>query len=339
MRRTAQHGRIGSEARGPGRHFVLIAASVAILGCQLCLAATVQVHVRVNGINCTGQTRDWIVGKKARFDVVVTKNGVPTTPEAWSWTVPGKKIQGYTATTESATKHELTPADLEQAVVPVFWLNAGDGRVVSCTVTVDGQPYSAHGTFNVKRPTSTLTTSTGSVSVDDSRGSWWLEFGQDQSPGITFTKTCTEPAGFTGGSTQWWQVVDQTYWVKRLNDGSQYLLSGSNVLDTDIPYPAGNEDSPGVPLTANLTEVSGSDNFTMYLMYRPVDKPAGSDRIWVPLRKVSWYWDGQAVRDDPAWDADDLQSSGHSTNPASQDCTDPPEWDGNVTGLQWVPMP
>jgi hypothetical protein len=340
MRRRAQQGRMEGEARAVGRHLALIAAVVVILGCQLSLHADVTVRVRLNSRDVTNQTQDWIVGLRATLDVVVARNGTIITPSAWSWTIPGYAIKGYAPTTTKAAVNPLDSSVLQRKTAPIYWVDAGNGRVVSCTVTVDGVQYSAHTTFNVKRPTATVTTSTTSVVIGSSFGDLRMSFGTAGTygvPGITFTRTCAEPAGFDPGSTQWWQVVDSTSRIYRENGGRRLRRAGTKVLDTALPYDTGasTADSPTMPLTADYLQATASDNFTMYLMY----KPAGTPAIWVPLRKVStasWYWTGDAWRSGANWG---LQSSSHSTSPASADCTTPPEWNGNVTGLSWVVLP
>ena len=93
-----------------------------------------------------------------------------------------------------------------------------------------------------------------------------------------------------------------------------------------------NTDSPGSLLTADLKEKCACDDFWTHLLY----KPTGTS-IWVPLRKVNWTWSGNAVRDNPQWDQNDLVFGSNSTNPASVNSITHPTWSANVTSLTWQP--
>jgi hypothetical protein len=50
---------------------------------------------------------------------------------------------------------------------------------------------------------------------------------------------------------------------------------------------------------AEILEISITDHFEYYLMYRP----AGDRPIWVPIAKVPWHWSGTATR--PQGETDD----------------------------------
>jgi hypothetical protein len=285
------------------------------------------VLIKMNGVNITNKTQSTIVGRR----IPLTGEVIGGTPTTKSWSIPGNPIKGYAASSVSAKVTNLSSSDLQQSSVAFYWVDGGSGREVTYTVTVNGQIYSGKTTFNVKRPTATLTTTTGSVTISGAHGVLAMSFGVPPpgNPGITFSASVTEPSGFSGGSGAWFQVVDSTYRRYQENGGDWYMLSGSKVCDSLFPYPGGytTNDSPLVGLSVDIQQRCVCDEYAMHLMY----KPTGT-AIWVPLRKVEWYWSGHAVRNGANWN---LESSSHSTNPGSVDWTTPPTWSGNVTSLTY----
>jgi len=237
-----------SRRTGVGSRCAVFALVILLIvaGQAVALACGVTVRIKVNGVDKTGQTQNWIVGRQVNLEGVVT-GGTPTTK---SWSIPGSRIKDCTASSASATVTNLTANDLQQSTVSLYWVDGGNGRVVTYTVTVNGQQYSANTTFNVKRPTATLTTATSKVDVgdvQDNYGAWWRRLifmdTQTVTPGITFTRTFTEPAGFSGGTTQWVQVVNSVLIQhQKSSDGTWEHKQGFNVQDTVYPND-GNVDS------------------------------------------------------------------------------------------------
>ena len=41
-----------------------------------------------------------------------------------------------------------------------------------------------------------------------------------------------------------------------------------------------------------ITNCQRTDQFQTYLMY----KPAGENSIWIPLKKMTWFWSGEATK-------------------------------------------
>ncbi len=74
--------------------------------------------------------------------------------------------------------------------------------------------------------------------------------------------------------------------------------------------------------------VTVEDSAEMWLMF----KPEGEHAEWVPLRKVSWWWQGDARKEDGEWH---LEWGDNSDNPQSDETTQHPEWDLNVINLDW----
>jgi len=220
--------------------------------------------------------------------------------------------------------------NLTASSVSFCWVDGGDGRQVQYTATIGGQPYSANATFNVKRPTAQVTSTTGTVAVSSAWGYLALHYGTSATPGITFSRSITIPSGFSG-TTQWVQLVSSTLRRRKLNNGVWQRLQGTGVLDTTYPYSANSStvDSPDTPLTSDYVEKTVQDSFKMWLMFMP----SGSGSIWVPLRSVNWSWSGSASRSGTVWT---LTSSSNTINPSDADSTTHPTWTSNVTSLQWV---
>jgi len=211
-------------------------------------------------------------------------------------------------------------------------VDGGEGRQVTHTIYYGNKSNIATTTFNVKRPTASVTTETNHVAADANYvNGLALHFGNvtDGDQGIKFTQSVTEPTGFTGGDTEWVQIVDATYRARQYNNGDWEHLSGSG-LDTEYPYATGTttDDSPGTVLSDTYKKKTVDDYFTMYLMYIPT-----GDSIYVPLREVSWFWSGTTTRTGPGtWTLDD---DSHSTDPSDENCTTYPEWSSNVKDLTW----
>lgn len=269
--------------------------------------------------------------RKISLQAVSALSGFTVTEQTWS--VPGYRIANYVASSSAATAAPLS--DLSVNPINYYWVDGQDGRTVTCDATVTHTatsttfPCGISAIFNVKRPTSTLTATTGTVAVDSAWGQLEIHFGSPAVPGISFSKTVTPPDGFSG-SSQYWQRVTDTVRRRQSNGGAWYRLAGTNLLDTNLPYSSSDTttDSPGQGLSASYEQVSISDQFTMWTMF----KPSGTDSIWVPLRSLDWSWSGSATRTDTTWT---LAESGKSAG-ASSDTSVFPEWTANVTGLTWV---
>ena len=120
---------------------------------------------------------------------------------------------------------------------------------------------------------------------------------------ISVTGNWTEPVGFQGGTSKWVQVTDGvTRNVTYL--GQVHTFSSTGELDLDDPYPYGFYDSNGLASYSvdspgqgtNGTLVTTADSYKTYILYTPKD--GGID---VPLKVVSWGWNGTAVPGTPTW--------------------------------------
>jgi transglutaminase-like putative cysteine protease len=311
-----------ADSYGGGDYSVTISAD----GITKCTSSftVVQVVIKQGGQAISNTTHDEIVGKRIDLAAEIKPTSLAVTTRGW--TVPGNRVADYAASSMSASVTALTT--LDQSTVQFYWVDGADGRDVKHAVTVNGHMCMGVATFNVKRPTATVTTTTGTVAVDSAWGDLELHCGSPTSPCTTFSRSITVPSGFSG-STQWVQIVS-TLRRRQLNNGTFERLTGSGLLDTKYPYDtsASTNDSPGEPLTPAFLQDGASDIFAMHLMF----KPSGT-AIWVPLSRVDWSWAGQATRTGANW------SLVSSTNPSASvaDEATHPTWTSNVTGLSWVP--
>ncbi|MCP9494305.1 MAG: Ig-like domain-containing protein [Pyrinomonadaceae bacterium MAG19_C2-C3] len=282
--------------------------------------------IKQDGQDITGATKNVIVGQQINLTAqVMSGNSSSSNPQ---WSVPGNPIANYTA---SNMEGKVTPLeDLNNTSLSFYWVSGGDNRQVTYSVTVRGRAYSGRVTFNVKRPTVTVTARTGVVSVRQFPGEVDYELlcgvvsGPNAAPGIRFTRTnLMVPTGFSG-DTYWVQLANVSR-TRRRNDGTNETFTDAG-LDTAFPYSSNDpnatetQDSPGLRLTINFNYATVNDSFQMWLMF----KPSGDNSIFVPLRRVNWGWSGSAERPGtPFWNLV-AGSSVQASSPA--DSTTHPTW-------------
>ncbi|MGI9069599.1 MAG: hypothetical protein ACR2HX_24735 [Pyrinomonadaceae bacterium] len=294
----------------------------------------VRLKILQDGNDITGTTHDVIVGQKISLTAQV-EGGSGSNPQ---WTIPPTRIGNYVVTCNGTgtpprcglpTSGGVTEVSgLTTSAVDFYWVDGGDGRQVQHSVTVGGINLTKTATFNVKRPTAAVTTSTGTIAVDSAWNDLTMHFGILGSAGISFSRTLTIPAGFSG-DTAWVQTVTPLH-RRKLNDGAWERWTGAG-LDETFPYDstASTNDSPrSGALTSSYLEYTTSDSFEMWLMF----KPSGASSIWVPLRRVPWSWSGTTVRSGATWS---LSSSSHSVT-SDADSTAFPIWTYNSFYNQWV---
>lgn len=250
-----------------------------------------KIKIMYDGQDVTDETQDTIVGKR----INLTADVEGTTPSAQFWTVPPKCLAGWTADNTRTYKINLT--NLTSNTVDFFWHDGGDGRQVTYTATIDGAQFSASTTFNVKRPTYTITPVSGTVGVGNywAEPGWWLYCGNpDSIPGIEFSSIVAEPQGFGSGGTRWVQVVNSALRRIRLSDG-WYRSPEEDKCDIDGWPLTFTSDSPAQSLNAgelgDIEEATTNDSYSRYLMYMP----AGTGNYWVPLAVVHWGWSGHCT--------------------------------------------
>jgi hypothetical protein len=190
-----------------------------------------------------------------------------------------------------------------------------------------------NGAFNMYRPTSAVSTATGTVALDGNFNYFGLHDGKpiglNGIPGITLTNLSTIPSGYSG-TFQWVQVINSFLFRYQKNDGSEgwKRAEGGGGLDGGYPYsgnPSWTEDSPGIsidgpPYVAKY--MSAFADFNIWLEFKP------SGGHWVPLRVVNWRWSGEGSLSGSTWTLID------SSNPviSNEDTEDYATWTHIIYG-------
>ncbi|CAN5691336.1 hypothetical protein BH20ACI4_BH20ACI4_23100 [soil metagenome] len=300
--------------------------------------------------NPNSPVQNVIVGEK--IDLTTRVVGGTGTQSNRQWTTPGTRIANYEVTytnpqsQTNAFVTELTNENLTQSSIQFYWVDGGNPRNVQYSVRVNNKSYSAIAKFNVKKPTATITTTTGSVGLGIIQVSpvpndtiFALHFGKPfvtNQAGIRFNGSVALPSGVTG-ETIWVQVVNSSRRTRRPNGGREEILQGSG-LDTEFPYgepnTADEADSPYEPLEmpCNYVAVSANDSFSTYLLFKP--QVTNGTSIYIPLKKVDWSWSGTGTRglSCSSWT---LSNPTNTQNPTGMDTTEHPEWVTNITQFDY----
>jgi hypothetical protein len=264
-----------------------------------------------------------VVGQQIALTASITQGGNQIAPDSQKWSQPGGNvIAKFVASNKSGTVFPLpnpngTPTDcqssLTQNCLNFYWVDQGNGRTVTYSSTVGGQPGpSATVTFNVTGPTNVnVDAPTGVVGVQANPLA--ISFGVDQNIGIAFQVSATLPQ-WNQGTYSWVQLIlaaTRSYVTSALGVrycvDSAFLSDTSPALDTSYPTDTGPaaDDSPSVPLQAstlsngNIGEIAGGVKFTMYSMWTP-NAASGCTNgaactVPVPLGTVSWQYSGDAI--------------------------------------------
>jgi autotransporter-associated beta strand protein len=324
-------------------------------------AATEQISVMVPEVvikrgnaDITGKTSTVVVGERIYlfgflFPVDLRKNIT-----AKEWVVPGNRVENYQ---QDIQKAEITPLEnLKREIIWFSWIDGGTWPApntyqVTYTVEVAGWG-SVSGTtkFEVLRPwasvdvTTTILNPQVRIDPPDSLDAT-LKFG-DHDPGITALDGITW-AGAVYSPTDvpaeiaFVQLVipDRARTLDDAGSTTQVLSSGGpRVLDDNPGVQYGGaqpalaqrtssiirSDSPSEDLSDAYKEVCVHDQFFTYLMY----KPEGG--IWVTLRRIEWFWTGQAYKLSSCWEGGGLDDV-----TANVDSTELPVWENCITNLHF----
>lgn len=285
------------------------------------------VRILRDGTDITGQTANVIVGQQINLALQVVPSGSASQIQ---WSVPEKRVAGYVVNFDPASPGTTTAAvtpltNLGNAAVSFYWVDNADGRQVTVSCTVNGVQFNKATTFNVKRPTASITVTTAtSTTVDSAIGSLAMHLGDvpPSTPGLAFNRTIILPPSFNGGNTQWVQVFS------KFNGGNNTGSFQRDGLDDIYPYDTHNlaTDSPFVTLpTSGLTSTFTDYTATMWLMFKPANVPGTS--IWVPMRQVTWSWAATATFSGGQWT---LTSHSDPHNLSESDSTTYPVWTRNA---------
>jgi hypothetical protein len=297
--------------------------------------------------NCVGQ------------DVTFALNGIPGgVGETNQWILGGifyndesNSVPGETYPTCSITYYVNTEK-LTNNPTTAWWVSGNFDppdvypAVVNCTLFFyNGQApltIGASGLFNMYRPQATVTTTTGTVAVDNNieytPTGFALHYGDPTYSGIhgiTFSGSVTMPNQFSG-DLSWLQVLNTASASVQDNDGSWLITitNCSDVLDEDgDPYPSISDsppstaDSPGQEAIPFLDQtILDKMDASMWLMFTPYDGHR------VPLNRTDWHWSGTAVKSGTVWNL--TPPPNNNPYPRGVDTEDYPAWINNVTNFE-----
>ena len=258
----------------------------------------------------------------------------PLTPTTYSWGVSGGvAFKNYTANNSNAV---YTPLGYETgSQLVTYFCQPTTAATVSCLIHLavpagaspaSGIDVTPTQTLTVEKPSALLDVAIGSVTdLPTSTNPNGVQLQQfytypqsGNAEGISWNGTLTTPAAYVTagnyGSWNWTQLItaqrqqknNGVYWQFAVNTTTPAtVINGISVLDGSYPYGyfwypsdgtrTGNADSPYQPLDSSVTirEYDVSDSFNDYLMYLP----PGSGSLPVAMKRSSWYWDFQALKD------------------------------------------
>jgi hypothetical protein len=272
-----------------------------------------ELHILQDGNDITRTTHPEIVGKRINLASEVLPQDLPVNSHQWQ--IPGEKVKDFVVSQDFTSGHkvDLASADLNDASLDFCWVDGADGRVVSCQV---GTPLGAAGgqaTFDVKRPTGTVSSEIGQAEINEFGGDfvYALRLGSPEDAGVKFECTFQMPEGFEGGNTcfvqvyrrwlQWNGNTPETPWgLDPHRDAAGNPVDWRYQYNANIPVVYA-DDAPAYPLTIWHNTIEVHDGSTlhveapirMWYMFRP----DGPGSVWVPLLLVSWHWSGKAHRE------------------------------------------
>jgi hypothetical protein len=297
-------------------------------------------HITYRLNDVTGSNVTSLVGQRMYLYCQLEDSGgtVITTPAMtnFSWTIPGFAISNYVADDSSGVVITNFPTTTND--VAFYWVDGGS-KQVQCSATAAGQTFTAQTTFNVLKPLAKVTaTIISPITLDYVDGPPTLHFGSAEpgtQPGILFSNSIAIPAEYTGNTNYTFEWIQKVNYLKerlQTNDasGAWYSLQASNVLDSQYPYPSPDarfsdfctSDSPESDTLDTYTNISFTNNFTMWLMFQP------SGGVMVPVRTVNWSWNATGAFNGVTGN---VISSNSVANPDSDAIGNYPIWTDNVT--------
>jgi hypothetical protein len=293
------------------------------------------------GESLTQGVKTVIVGQKINLRLK------PANASNISWTVPGVRVADYkvdyngpNSTVSTAAVTELTQNQTNGNQVTYYWVDGsltGVRKEVQVAFRVGGKNRTKKALFDVVRPEAFVSASaTGAITVDsnfDEAGTYVHYGKRTGTPGVKFLQTSPiiKPSGFDG-IVQWVQVV---YEDRQYRDGAGPHTSRQIGNDRYYPYTLivpdqiNANDSPGQLLLSGMQEMIISDNYDMYLMF----KPSLNESIWVPLKKVTWGWRANVTPTTFSWSL----NSSSKVGPTIADEVVHPVWMMNRLQGNFVP--
>lgn len=308
-------------------------------------------------------TTDTIVG--LGMNLFVRSVGGLGTIENEQWSVSGDRIKNYVVSRDQDQVDALTSGDLKDThSILYYWVGKQEStETVAVLVQIDapGQPYDdlwcdVSATFDVKRPTMSVTATGGQVFVVPAvqgasisiSGVQYLDT-QQTMPGYTATiGSTTYPQGFSGSLESWAQLMlsgDSGTKDATTNVCEAIRFNGAK-LDGSFPYPLVQnktmEDSPAYAASpSDYSKLWSHKSFRSYAVFTPSFSGTPSETsIWIALKQVNWGYSATVTSQGspPSWAPGTLSTSGPTYGDAEFTT---PEWDGEAGAVteQVVPCP
>lgn len=273
----------------------------------------------------TGKTKDvWV---RQLVSLVAKTDPAGPNIENSVWTIADKIVDGYKV--DPPEKGVLTPFNIEKlknSSVWFYWANSGS-KEVTFRGTINGVITDVQATFNVKKPEVT-------VVINDNAAPQLLFDEENENRVILRKRVEWDRRGQTReGEITWVQLgkIDITVLDDTGNfavpAGMQY--SGEGLDGETFRYDGQNSiliDTPNVRTDRRIAfSISITETFHDWIMFK--HKEEGS--IWVPLKKLDWWWWGNASRfGTSGWT---LDSSDYESDPQATDTDMFPVWESNIT--------
>jgi hypothetical protein len=270
-------------------------------------------------------------------------------PVTSQWTLPGSYIKNYTTSGSAAVLTDMTNSDKAGTNVYYYWTKGANDQSVQYRCTYDTASMWDSAQFDIQEPTIAITrVNTGTALFIDEASSKGLSSGDFSATpidvGMDIKAVVTSPSLFDG-QFRFTQTVNSLRQTKPVG-GVLAPISGCDTggeywLDTRVYYAGpfnvnkgvtetdSTDDTPLNGVNAAIEELRVTDQFRMYVMYKPTVE---TNDIWVPIGVLTWGWHGTTTTTD-AWVT-------HSNANLGQDATtikvapgnypEFPEWDNTI---------
>ena len=295
-----------------------------------CGASAYPITINLSGGIGSNTAKHLLIGQQ----LTATLTTWPLAPTSYYWGISGGvAFKNYTADDSSGV---YTPLGYEtDSQLVTYFCQPTTMATVSCLVHLavpagaspaSGLDVTPTQTLTVEKPSALLDVAIGSVTdlptstnpIGVQLQQFYMYPQSGNAEGISWNGTLTTPAAYVTdgdyGSWNWTQLItaqrqqknNGVYWQFAVNTTTPAtVINNVSVLDGSYPYGyfwypsdgtrTGNADSPYQPLDSSIAirEYDVSDSFNDYLMYLP----PGSGSLPVAMKRSSWYWDFQALKD------------------------------------------
>jgi hypothetical protein len=275
-----------------------------------------------------------ITGKKIKLWGKVVPDSLKA--ENPKWTLQGKTIKKFDATSDKGEVKPLEKSDFEEEKLDFFWFDKGENLKVTFSAEVEKEKLQAQANFSVERPSLEVEIKAPASFIPGTvDGTWELLYGDLNQTGREMQDKNVDPPG----DIQWVQIHEVTEILvgHPVSDwaGLSFRTSGKG-LDGSYPYAKNRpfRDTPGIPSAYRLSSRQADMKFQTFLMYRP--KSNQDDSEWVPVKVVNWSFGGIIEFDETtkAWKV--VRSwPNNPQEPKAVDTAVYPTWSMNGDNFPW----